>query len=83
MRTPDFEKRIDESISAAFTENNEMLGRWILLAEVIGLDGGRAVWMLAAEGQQAWEMLGLIRFADHVAGTAVLRDESGEDGELP
>lgn len=75
MRTSDLEKQIGKALSAEFTANSELLGRWVLLAEVIGLDGARAVWMLSADEQEAWETLGLVRFADHAAGAAIVRGE--------
>lgn len=66
--------RIAGTLAAEFATNGELLGRWVLLAEVVDITGERAMWTLSAEEQKPWETLGLIRLADHIEAAAVVKD---------
>ncbi len=44
-------------------DDGAMVTRFVVLAEVVGGDSDRALWIGAAPDQRAWDTYGLLRFA--------------------
>lgn len=53
----------------------EMVTRFVVIAETIDENGVRALWTQAADGQKAWDTLGLLRFAEHQELAAEVRTQ--------
>jgi hypothetical protein len=59
-------------------EPDAVVVRFVVLAEVIGMDGELAVWMASGPDQQVWDSLGLLEYARAIQYAAVANDP-GDD----
>jgi hypothetical protein len=54
---------IQEVLAELFAHRGgNFLTRYVLLAEVMEEDGGKATWMSASPGMKSWETYGFLRF---------------------
>jgi hypothetical protein len=56
-------------------EPGSMVQRFVLLAEIIGADSERSVWMLTPPDAKAWDSLGLLEYAKQVELSATVRGD--------
>jgi hypothetical protein len=62
----------------ARVEPDAVLVRFVVLAEIIGADSDRAVWMATGPDQRVWDTLGLLEYARAIQYAAVANDP-GDD----
>lgn len=55
--------RFASAISNAMAAEDEMVTKWICLAEAIDDDGRRAMWLLTDTEAKPWDTLGMLTFA--------------------
>lgn len=73
---------VESAVSEALrTADGAMLTRWVLLAEVIdGESGERAVWCLTPDAAKAWDVLGLLVYAQQIEQAGIVSDHlDGDD----
>lgn len=70
----DTRSNVEAAVTAAFRENDEMVSRWINVAEVIDAEGVRSVWIVTAEGQAPWDSIGLLGFAQQFEQARAVRE---------
>jgi hypothetical protein len=58
----------------ARVEPDAVLVRFVVLAEIIGADSDRAVWMATGPDQRVWDTLGLLEYARAIDYAAVAAD---------
>lgn len=66
-------EEIREAMGRAIAEGlgaDYMLGRWVLIAEVVEPTGERVMWAQAADDQKRWETLGMIEWARQIEQAA-------------
>lgn len=74
MPDDDTRDRIADAIGQVMGDGGEMVTRWVALVEVIDAEGERGLWTLAADGQKAWDTLGMLDYARAVEHAAVTAD---------
>lgn len=63
---------IENLLTDAFLGTEELITRWVLVAEVIASETGeRHLWMLNPETMEVWDTLGLIAYIQEVLRAAV------------
>jgi hypothetical protein len=76
--------QVHDALSAAIPAAipDEMVTRWVCLIETIDERGKRALWLQSADGMQAWDHVGMLRYALDVelAGTVHDRFQERDDG---
>lgn len=55
--------KVHDAIASVLQAGGAMVTKFTAAVEVIEPDGGRAIWLLASEGSQAWESIGMLRYA--------------------
>lgn len=73
----ELEQRVRDTLGTAF--GDEMLVRWVLLAEVIDTDGERAVWNMTSEDARAWDTLGLLTYATQIEQAGIVADHRDDE----
>lgn len=64
------------ALSGAFSEQGEMLNRWVLMAETIDGEGVRVLNKLCSEDATSWDAIGMIS-----AGLALYKAQANDDFE--
>lgn len=49
------------AISGAFTEQDEMLNKWTLMAETIDAEGRRSLSKVNSDGTTSWDSIGMLQ----------------------
>lgn len=52
-----------QAVADELAADGEIPTRVVVVAEVIGADGARSLWVSYDDGSPAWEVLGLLEFA--------------------
>ena len=55
------EEELEKGINAALGE--EFVTKWVLIAESVGPDGKRGLWLQSHPDAKVWDVLGMIEFA--------------------
>lgn len=50
-------------IEDAFARHGELPTKWVLVAEALGSDGERGLWLSASKDAKPWETLGMMAYA--------------------
>ena len=70
---------IAERAAATFGEiESGLLTRWLMVAETVGPDGERGVWVLKSKDMISWEFLGLLDHARTIAREDLVADDEDE-----
>lgn len=75
----DLNERLHAAVSEALRdEGSMMLTRAVVLAEVIEEDGSTALFVGCTPGTQAWQSLGMLRYAASLEDAATTADRVGD-----
>ncbi len=67
------------AIEGVLGRHGEILTKWVFVAESLGSDGERGLWTMVAEGQKAWDTLGLLEFGNISEAASVMAQKLRED----
>jgi hypothetical protein len=54
---------VRKGIEDAFGRNGELPTKWVLIAEALGSDGERGLWLAASRDSKPWETLDMMDYA--------------------
>lgn len=77
MNNKDNGKVIADAISQAV--GKELVTKWVVMAEVIGEEGDRAVWTFCSEDIKSFEILGFAAYLNASVQTQMIKDRLGEE----
>jgi len=73
----DLRERMSNAVHGAFP--GEMVTKWLVICEVLGQAGDRAVYLLSALDMKPWDTLGLTRYVETLEQARIMLDEGSED----
>lgn len=60
---PPLAKAVEEAITSIVSDHNEIITKWVVVAETVNQDGVMGVWTITPHGQPVWNAMGLLEFA--------------------
>lgn len=78
------QQRVQDALSDVFQAEDEYITKWIVVCEVLDLDGSRALWAVSAEECESWDILGMLAWGtQHEQGGRILRmiSEAAQESE--
>jgi hypothetical protein len=71
------QRALTEAVEGALSAHGEYATKWVLVAESLGADGERGLWLATAKGAKPWDTLGLFGFAVELERTKIIADRFG------
>ena len=61
---PSLSEQANPAVTGVFSDRGEVCTRWVLLAEVMGVDGECTLVSVGSPGMAQWDAAGMLRYAE-------------------